>query len=392
VAKYELYLNECVSAERSIAEEPKAHGYIVTGYGNQIFTVVDKTHVGKIWLWKSSEVENGFLDADGILIEQANEKYLAQLIDYQWEITTKKRMSGLIDGDFVNFHSPNHGIEELSVATIERNSNGDLKLELGARSPNRADAWEAEQDIGSGYSDSYMVTSHKSISGVSDSTSKDTREFYPSDPSHSLSPGGDIKFWIPHSILASKLHPRITMRLSIDALASTDLDFGSCALEIFDGEDYLRGGSFPKWTPGADIPAIDVTDWLEDIDDPVYSGLSDDVDLDDWPSSGGYRVEVVVSTTTGHTDVNGTITIGTEEKTISGADTYEFTSGFIEEPSIVVEDLDCHLRIYLVKKNVFTVKVTMSEEYDISHTSYTGHPRLSMSGTLQCWKRQDRSQ
>lgn len=390
MAVYDITEDECTSSERSIAEEPRVHGLIGIGQGNQIFTIPDKTYMGKFWIWGKYEVDNGFLDSDGLLVEDTLEKFVNQITDFQWAITTKRRITGIRAGDFIKFHSKNSGIEELSTATISRDSDGNLKLELGARRPTRADAHEAEQDVGYGYDDSYISESHKNISGVSNSSSSDTRDFYPTDDAH-VSTGGSIRFWIPGSILDDDLIPRVTMKLSVDADSSLPLTFGACALELKKSGDYLRGGSFIGWTPGADLPDIDVTDWLTARATPIYDGLSGSADLDLWPSSGEYMVEIEVSTRTGATDTVGSIELDDETVSINGADTYSFSTVFTEKPEMTITGLDCNLKIYLLQKNVISIGVTMAEEYPETHSSYKGHPKLSASATLYCWKRQDRS-
>ena len=386
-----LYQDECTKAAKSITQEPRPHGLIATGFGDQIYTVADTEYKGKIWLWEQMDVENGF--RDGILVTQAVEKFQTLLQDFQWAVTTMRRLGSLHEGDTIKFHPTREDAIELPVITIERNSDGELSLELGARMPSRSDAWEAEQGISSGYTNKYMTSSHADIEGQSTNEDDDTRLFYPGDPAH-ISDGGTIEFWVPGNVLDTDLRPKLTMDVSIDPESNESLYFGACALQFKMGGLHVRGGNIIGWTPGSEVKEIDVTSWLTGQSTALFSGLSSAAALTGWPT-GSVKVEVVVSTRTGHTDTIGSIMlkqgVTDETITIDGPGTYTFETKWTALPGISCPDgLDCYLKIFAVIVNTLSVEVVMANEYEEAHGSYEEHPRLNINATLHCWKRQDR--
>lgn len=252
-----LYENECSEVSRSVTSEPKIHGITSRGFGNQIFSTGEPTWRG-IWLQGQYDVENGFLDSDGVLILYTSERLEFLQQDYQWEVTTLRKMI-MRPGDPLEWHPAHEAIETLSAITIEKNSDGETILELGAKGPDFSDSWEKEQNISSGYTSKYLQPSHEDVSGTAG-----TLEFYPYDPTHAAGPIGEINFAVPEGVLDADILPRITMDLSIDfKTTNTVLVVGSCAIEIKKGGVYLRGGNIIGWTPGTTIKEIDVTDWIE---------------------------------------------------------------------------------------------------------------------------------
>jgi hypothetical protein len=253
MALYDLYESECSEVTKSTTSEPRPRGMTGRGYGCQYFSIGDPAYKG-IWLHELYDVENGFKDANGILVKYTADQFAARQIDYQWRVTTRRRLMPL-PGDFIKFH-PTHGkAEELSLTTMEKNETGDLVLELGGRQPDFTDAWEASQNVSQGYTAGYMLQSHIDAGA-------NAADFFINDPTHFSAPLGSLTFAVPTDVLNVDLHPRVTLDLSIGYKTEKLLTVGCCAVEILKGGVYLPYGNIIGWTPGQDIKTIDCTDWI----------------------------------------------------------------------------------------------------------------------------------
>lgn len=388
MALYDLRESECSEISRGTADEPRPHALTGIGYGGQYVTVFDPDYRGAIWLHTTYEIENGFADSGGILHEYTTEKFERLIQDYEWKVTTKRLMSVLRPGDVIKLYPAHEDPEELPVVTMERNQDGEISIELGAKAPDYVDSYEISTGAEFGFSTKTLRESHESLSDTSD-------EFYPQDPAHYTAPPGEMVFEIPSNVKDTDLNPRITLDLSIDLKTEKLLTMGACAVELMTNSVYRRGGNFINWSPGIDIKEIDVTDWITAPADftPLYDGLAGgELVLEPWPS-GGSKLIVEVSAVSGHTDCTGTITIDNpdavphETLTIDGADTYYSETALTHLPTISTADLDCHLKIMATIPNTITVNVFMAEEYSETHAAYTDHPKLVANGTLKFWKR-----
>ncbi|MCK9568968.1 hypothetical protein M0R72_08510 [Candidatus Pacearchaeota archaeon] len=67
-----------------------------------------------------------------------------------------------------------------------------------------------------------------------------------------------------------------------------------------------------------------------------------------WPSGVTGRCKVTISSVTGHTDVAGTITIGTETLTFIQAGIKQTTVNLTAKPTVTSSGLDCHCHITVV--------------------------------------------
>jgi hypothetical protein len=330
-----------------------------------------------------TEVESGFSDANGMLTDYVVDEYLARLQDYQWNVTTRRKLA-ILPGDFIKFYPNFEAPEELSVMSFEKNSDNELQIELGARQPDYSDAWEASQSIGNGYSSKYIQESHQSIQGTL------SAEFYLNDPAHFSAPNGVLVFNVPANVKDTDLLPRITLDLSISAKTEKPLTIGRCALELKTNSMYRRYGNFVGWSPGVEIPTIDVTDWITAPGeyDPLYDGLTTGTPtLGTWPS-GGQKLIFIISSVSGHTDCAGRIAVnGSDEVTTTVAGTYYGTTSLSSKPIINTYDLDCHLEIIVTIPNSVSIGVYLAEEYSETHAAYTDHPKLTASGTMKFLKR-----
>lgn len=382
MAIYDLYEDECIEVKRSTVSEPRVQCLIGKGAAGNIFSVEDEIST-EICLMEIFEVEHGYSDANGILISHTVDEFLFRKQDYQWNVTTKRELA-LIAGDFIIFHPNFESPEELSVISFEKNSDKELIIELGARQPTYSDAWEASQNINNGYSSKYIQESHQSIQGTL------SEEFYPADPAHFSAPLGTLTFDVPATVKDADLLPRITLDLSISAKTVKPLTIGQCALELKTYGAYRRYGNIVGWSPGVDIPTIDVTDWITAPGeyDPLYNGLTvGSLTLGTWPA-GGQKLIFIVTSVAGHTDCAGTINVnGPLEVTINGAGTYYGTSVLSSKPTIDTYTLDCNVEIIVTIPNAISIGVYMADEYSETHGAYTDHPKLTASGTMEFWRR-----
>jgi len=253
MAIYDLYESECSDVRRSTTGEPKIHMLTGKGEGCQYHTTGDPDAAGII-LWESVDVESGYKDADGILIEYVIDEYQVRQQDYQWAVTTRRKLI-LQAGDFIKFHPKYEQPEELSVISFEKNSDKSLSIELGSRQPDFSDAWEASQDISNGYAANYLLESHVSISATA-------ADFYINDPAHPTAPIGELTFAVPADVKNADLLARITLDLSIELKTDKLLTVGCCAVELKTDETYRQYGNIIGWSPGVDIAEIDITDWI----------------------------------------------------------------------------------------------------------------------------------
>ncbi len=382
MAIYDLYEDECTEVKRSTVSDPKVHCLIGKGAAGNVFAFEDENATG-IYLMEILGVEQGFLDADGMLTDYVIDEYQHRLQDYQWNVTTRRQLA-ILPGDFIKFYPNYENPEELSVISFERNSDGELKLELGARQPDYSDAWEASQDISNGYSSKYVQESHKSISATS------TSDFYLNDPTHFSAPAGSIVFNVPSNVKDATLLPRITLDLSISANTERPLTIGGCALELKTDSVYRRYGNLVGWSPGVEIPTIDVTDWISAPGDydPLYDGLTTGtLTLGTWPT-GGQKLIFIVTSVSGHTDCVGSIAVDASESvTIPSAGTYYSTTALTSKPTVETYDLDCHLEVIVTIPNSIQIGVYLADDYSEAHAAYTDHPKLSASGTMKFLKR-----
>lgn len=248
-----LYESECTDVSRSVPDDPRYHALTGIGDGCQYLTVEDADWVGP-YLHGKYEVEMGYKDSDGRLSDQLLDEFLSQAQDWQWKVTTQRELLAR-PGDLVEFHPVYEAVEQLRIITIEETSDGDLTLELGARQPIFSDSWEAEQDLTSGYTNKYMMESHKSASAT-------VSAWYCRDVAHDGAPDGELTFTVPAGALDTDLNPRVTLDLSINLETEKTLNVGSCAIEMLKSGAYLRYGNIASWTPGTDIQRIDITDWV----------------------------------------------------------------------------------------------------------------------------------
>lgn len=384
MAIYDLYEDECSKVKRSTTSDPMVHILTGKGVGSQYYSIEDEAATGVV-LWEVIEVDQGFKDPDGLLVDYTIDEFLTRLQDYQWDVTTRRKLI-LLPGDFIKFHPKYEVPEELSVISYEKNSDGELQIELGSRQPDFSDAWEGSQDRSNGYSAKYLLESHASIS----STASD---FYINDVTHATAPTGSMVFDVPSSVKDTDLLARITLELSIELKTNKLLTVGCCALELKTASAYRQYGNIIGWSPGVDISEIDITDWISAPAefDPLYDDLSAGTLTltGTWPT-GGSKLIIEASEASGHIDCTGSITINSpsgETITLSGAGEYASIDTLVGLPTITTSQLDCHLKITVTIPNTITLGVYMAEDYSETHSAYTEHPVLTAHGTMKFWKR-----
>lgn len=67
-----------------------------------------------------------------------------------------------------------------------------------------------------------------------------------------------------------------------------------------------------------------------------------------WPVGRTGRLKITISSTTGHTDCIGTITIGSETLAFAQAGTKLTTNGLTASPIITTANLDCHIHVVVI--------------------------------------------
>jgi hypothetical protein len=382
MAIYDLYEDECTDVKRSTVSDPMVHCLIGKGAAGNVFSFEDEDSTG-IYLQEIIEVEQGFSDAGGMLTDYVVDEYLTRLQDYQWNVTTTRQLA-IRPGDFIKFYPKHEAPEELSVISFEKNSDGELQIELGARQPDYSDAWEASQSISNGYSSKYVQESHQAVQGTL------TEEFYLNDPTHFSAPVGELTFQVPANVKDADLLPRITLDLSVSAKTEKPLTIRCCALELKTNDTYRRYGNFVGWSPGVEIPTIDITDWITAPGEytALYDGLTTgSLTLGDWPAD-GEKLIFVVSSVPSHTDCDGRIAVnGSDEITITLPGTYYGTTLLSAKPTIDTYDLDCNVEIIATIPNKIQIGVYLAEDYQETHAAYTDHPKLTATGTMKFLKR-----
>jgi hypothetical protein len=84
-----------------------------------------------------------------------------------------------------------------------------------------------------------------------------------------------------------------------------------------------------------------------------------------WPTGITGRCKVTLSSVTGHVDVAGTITIGTETLTFTQAGTKTTTVNLTTKPTVTSSGLDCHCHITVINTGGADVQVETINAIDI---------------------------
>lgn len=288
-----LHENDLESIAKVIPDDPKVHCLIGKGIGNQYYSVCDSLYTG-LWTQEIYEVDNGFKDAKGILIQHVDAEYARRQQDYQWKVGTYEQIM-IAPGNVIGLRPNKEPPETLSIAEYTIDAKGKKTISLGAKRPKFLDSWDVIQNFSGGYTDEYIKSSRDSISQTANFTPPET---------------ADLTFTVPSDALVTTNLPRVTLALEIsvangtswllgatyaiddrvtndgsdyvciaghvataalepgdgtgdweEAWKSDPVLIGRVATRIMKGDAYVRFGQFPPGTiDGIGYPEIDITD------------------------------------------------------------------------------------------------------------------------------------
>jgi hypothetical protein len=166
-----------ISVSKEAANEPKIHGLIATGMGNEAVTIDDPS-TGQIFrLYEKYEVENGFADELGKLLTQAQAKYDSRQSDAQYNVTLSKDMDSL-PGTEISLECQGAYPVTLRIAKITSDSDSMTELELGPKSIAFIDIENARSGVPAGGRDKSFRESHEPISVSDTAHVMDPKHFY----------------------------------------------------------------------------------------------------------------------------------------------------------------------------------------------------------------------
>ena len=239
------------SLEISTANKPRVHSLITTGVGWQSCSPIESYSKKGVWLFDKYQVENGFLDDNGILIPYANWQYNKRQNDASYRVTTPRKLL-MNPGDFIKLKLDKEQEQILSSHMIETGLDKRTTLELGARRPDFKDAWIAKSEPGVGYTSYYMLESYPSTT--------QSCIFKPSDRTHNACAPGVMTFAVPPGCLDANLKPRVTLDLSLDWKDKITWIWGRWDVD-FQVNGYEDSWTiFPQWRLGETFEKIDITD------------------------------------------------------------------------------------------------------------------------------------
>lgn len=268
-AKYTFRESDVRGLTKSVPNDPKLHALVGNGYGNIKYTHADLSYMG-LWIQDVYDVDNGFADDLGILKTYTDDEFWRRWYDYQYKFILDYYLE-VDPGDIVKIIPERWPAEELKVVDIKYSSEGTTEIELGVRTPNNADKWEPNQDIGKGFTSHYLTVQRDDIECNAEVT------FQPKDPEHMVVDDGEIVFTLDEGILDDAVNPRVTLALTMNNEGYTleegeELDYGDmllgrAAMRLLWDDVYIPNGCISGFGIGYSIPEIDVTDFLTEDDD-----------------------------------------------------------------------------------------------------------------------------
>jgi hypothetical protein len=89
------------------------------------------------------------------------------------------------------------------------------------------------------------------------------------------------------------------------------------------------------------------------------------------PPSGSFRCKATISSVAGHTTVVGTLTIGGEVLTFTGAGTKTSTVTLTSKPVVAYSGLDCHIHLTAISTSGADIKQESTTAIDVRWQDYT---------------------
>ena len=342
------------SIEKSTAGDPKTHCTIGQGFGEQRYSADDPTYMG-LRVHEILEVESGFIGDDGMFQRKVDAHYTGRQQDQQYDIEVARQFQ-IYPGDYFKFY-PLHATPGIFRSQEIVESPGKTKLSLGHKDLTLKDVEDARESTPGGFTDKYLRDQRESLTK--------TETIHISDPSHVFAPTG-MEFYIPPGVDLDKYNPKITLGLTISPVDNTAMWKTSTAYVIGD-EVYCDDSdeitklyrciadhtSAASTKPG--IGASWATDWIE---------ISETKDLD----LGRCALEVKIDD------------VVVPDGAIVGLCIGQTSSSSI--PEIDITD-----SITTKATNIVKVWVHMASEYDVVHTDEEDHPELSVSASMNFYKR-----
>jgi hypothetical protein len=102
-----------------------------------------------------------------------------------------------------------------------------------------------------------------------------------------------------------------------------------------------------------------------------------------WPTGITGRCKVTLSSVSGHTDMAGTITIGSETLTFTQAGTKTTTVNLTAKPTVTSSGLDCHAHITVIDSGGADVQVETLTALDIKWKDETEYYSQAIGGFVK---------
>lgn len=342
------------SIQKATASDPKIHTLIGVGLGSQYYTADDPTYKG-IRIIEKYEVEDGFKDTDGNMADSVTKKWESRQIDHRYTIETTRKMV-IEPGDSVEFRPMDSAPESLSISSIEDESSGLTRLEMGAPKMDLTTVEEARSGISSEYTVGYLKESHVSKTG--------SCTFYVQDPAHVTAPNGSIDIAIPPGVLAEDLNPRITLSLSL-SLSDIITGWSSGGVTYYVGD-------MVYWEADDGITYI-----YRCKSEHTSSGVSEPDESGGasyWDNIGGV-IDIELGRCAWRVEVEDTkVSFGAISASSIGS-------------SISIAEMDITDLVTAGEDATIEISCRLKDEYPVSHTRYEAHPQISANATVKFYKR-----
>jgi len=166
-----------ISLSKESASEPRIHGLIALGNGNEAVTIDSALPGGFFRIYEQYEVEHGFSDEDGKLSDQAQEKFDSRQDDAQYEVKTARPID-LMPGDEISLVAAGCDAIALNISKLSASSDAITRLELGPKEIGYIDIEDVRSGIPMGVKDKNFRESHESITASDTAHVMDPKHFY----------------------------------------------------------------------------------------------------------------------------------------------------------------------------------------------------------------------
>lgn len=211
----EFYLPEdsLQDIQESVSSDQRVHALVGRGAGSrdvqQLYSMADHTWKG-VWYAGTFDVDDGCLDSGGVLKSTVESEYNRLLDDQIFTVRPKAVWSARPDpGSMVRLALDGDKERLLQVASAKTNSAGQFEMELGTRSKDIIDAFNAKSSLSKVYTQEYLVQSYAPITGSGTLITGDT--------THGWCGGFSGSFTVPSGVHRDDESQRIFIDISINA-------------------------------------------------------------------------------------------------------------------------------------------------------------------------------